>query len=159
MCVYVWVHVQIYACMCVFECVQSNITRFTVNWARWELPGKMEDPLIIVNPLMTSISLNPLSKRSCRYFHQGSLTEGKSSVRLTSLYKIAYIWPHCTNLSIPPAFVISNIIYFFTKQVSLMRRSTVLSLSHSVSVPCFHLHFLPLINLFKMVRPKDMKIC
>ncbi len=45
---------------------------------------------------------------------QGSLTEYGDSVQLTSLYKTA-------------SFSIENVIYLFTKQATLMRRSSVLS--------------------------------
>ncbi len=49
--------------------------------------------------------------------YQGSLTEGKGSIQLTSFYQVR---------SAP--FYIENIIYSLTKQVTKMRRSTVLSI-------------------------------
>ena len=58
-----------------------------------------------------SLSLHKLT-------HQGSLTKGKGSVQLTSLYQLVQI----------SCFYFKNIIYFFTKQATLMRRSIVLSL-------------------------------
>ncbi len=42
-------------------------------------------------------------------------------------WKAQYSWPPCTNQFRSTAFDHSNIIYFFTKQASSMRRSTVLS--------------------------------
>jgi len=47
-----------------------------------------------------------------QYISQGSLTEGKGSVQLTSL---------------SAAFVNENFIYSFTKQATLMRKSTIQS--------------------------------
>jgi hypothetical protein len=43
-------------------------------------------------------------------------------------WKARYIRPPCTRYITSTSFDNANIIYFFTKQVSLMRRSTVLSL-------------------------------
>ncbi len=40
-----------------------------------------------------------------------------------------YSWPPCTSFFSSAAFELMNIIYFFTEQGSLMRRSSVLSLS------------------------------
>jgi len=53
---------------------------------------------------------------------QGSPTEGAGSVQLTSLYWLA-------------PFLIENIICVFTKQATLMRRSTVLSLPLQLVFP------------------------
>jgi hypothetical protein len=39
-----------------------------------------------------------------------------------------YYWPPCTSYFRLTSFSIENIIYFFTKQATLMMRSTVLSL-------------------------------
>jgi hypothetical protein len=46
-----------------------------------------------------------------------------------------YSWPPCTNLFRSAAFDIANIIYFFTKQATLMRRSTVLNLPLQLVFP------------------------
>jgi hypothetical protein len=54
-----------------------------------------------------------------RNSQHGKLTEGEGSVQLTSLNKL--VW-----FSSAP-FYIANMIYRFTKQAILMRRSTVLS--------------------------------
>jgi hypothetical protein len=43
--------------------------------------------------------------------------------------KAKYGWSLCTNLSVSAAFDNENIISFFAKQGTLMRRSTVLDLS------------------------------
>jgi hypothetical protein len=50
-------------------------------------------------------------------FMQGSLTEGEGSVWLTSLYQLVQI----------NSFFIEMLFTFFTKQATLIRRSTVLS--------------------------------
>jgi hypothetical protein len=50
---------------------------------------------------------------------QGILIEGEGSVRLTSLYYLR-----------SAAFDIANIIYFLTKQATLMRRSIIMSLPY-----------------------------
>jgi hypothetical protein len=48
--------------------------------------------------------------------------------------KAQYRWPHCSNFRSAP-FYIENITKVFSKQASLLRRSTVLSLPPSVSIP------------------------
>jgi hypothetical protein len=45
--------------------------------------------------------------------------------------KAQYSWPPCTNLFRSAPFYIENIIYRFTKQATLIRRSTVLNLFRS----------------------------
>jgi hypothetical protein len=68
---------------------------------------------------MTQISFRSVLDKFYKTFlfcNQGSLTEGGGSVLLTSLYLLV------------AHFYTRNIIYLFTKQVTLMRRSTVLSL-------------------------------
>ncbi len=50
--------------------------------------------------------------------------------------KALYSWPPHTNYFRSAAFENANIIYFLTKQATLMRRSAVLKPSSSVSVPC-----------------------
>ncbi len=47
--------------------------------------------------------------------------------------KDQYSWPPCTSIRSAALDIIAQIIFFFTKQVTLMRRSTVLSLHPSVS--------------------------
>jgi len=44
--------------------------------------------------------------------------------------KAQYSWPPCINQFRLVSFNIANIIYAFTKQGTLVRRSTVLSLPH-----------------------------
>jgi hypothetical protein len=55
---------------------------------------------------------------------QGILTEGKAQ----------YDWPPCTKFR-SSHFDIENIIYLFTKQANLVRRSTVLSLPSQLVFP------------------------
>ncbi len=56
-----------------------------------------------------------------------------------------YGWPPCTSQVRSAAFDSPNIISFLTKQATLMRRSTVLSLPPLVSIPCCSL-FGPLVS-------------
>jgi hypothetical protein len=56
---------------------------------------------------------------------QGSLAEREGSVQLTSMYQLVGSAP----------FYIENIINFFTKQATSMRRSTVLSLALQLVFP------------------------
>jgi hypothetical protein len=51
------------------------------------------------------------------YFNQGSPTEGEGSVQLTSLYSLDQL-----------LFILKILLTSFTKQATLMRRSTVRSL-------------------------------
>ncbi len=65
-----------------------------------------------------------LVSRKCgfRSFQQGSLTEGEASVQLASLLRSAPLY-------------IENIIYFFTKQVTLKRSFTVLCIPPQLVFP------------------------
>ncbi len=65
----------------------------------------------------------------CRNLKQGTLTEGEGLVQLTSLYKTFKI--SCFN---------TTFFYFFTKQATLMRRSTVLSLPLQLVFPASTQH-------------------
>jgi hypothetical protein len=49
--------------------------------------------------------------------------------------KAQYSWPPCTNKFRPAFFENAKIIYFFTKQATLIRRSNVLSLSLRLAFP------------------------
>jgi len=57
---------------------------------------------------------------------QGTLTEGEGSVLLTSLYLLFWI----------SSFYIKNIIYFFTKQETIIKEVNCTESSPPLSVPC-----------------------
>ncbi len=53
--------------------------------------------------------------------------------------KAQYNWPPCTNYFQSAAFDNANIFYFFVKQATLVRRSTVHEPFLPVRVPCFYI--------------------
>ena len=54
--------------------------------------------------------------------------------------KAQYCWPPCTNLLISATFDFAKIIYVFTKQATLIRRSTALNLPPQLIFPAINLN-------------------
>jgi len=74
--------------------------------------------------------------------------------------KTQYSWPPCTNEFKSSHFYIENIFSFFTKQATLLRRSTVLSLSiskYSLVLPMLYQVHCPTKNGFLwQISPLDL---
>ncbi len=70
-------------------------------------------------------SIADLTSNKRQGWKQGSLTEGEGSLQLTSLYQLVEQF----------LFIVKILFTFFTKQATLIRRSTVLSLPPQLVFP------------------------